>query len=184
MPEATPVDDRPPEAVAPDDDLGAYPTDDGSQDFPDVEPGGVTEDQAAAFWANFGTIVHRFGPTPEWAPDAWLLTDAETRAMAIPSTEIANRRAPVIAAVVAQHSAEVALGILLVGYFKSNLARIRPPEEGAEPPPAPVFPTAVEVDEEGRPVEAAEPMEPPAQPAPDIVDEHTRPYFEQPGFGG
>ncbi len=182
MPEATPVDDRPPEAAEPE-DLTAPPFGEAPEDL--GEPAGVTEAQVAAFWENFGTIVNRFGPTPEWAPDAWLMTPAEVHSLTIPSTEIANRRAPVIAAIVAKHSAEAALGIHLVAYVQSNIGRIRPPEEGeGEPPPAPVFPSGVELDEDGNVVEAAEPMEPASPGAPDVVDDETRPYFEQPGFGG
>ncbi len=184
MPEATPVDDRPAEATEPEEPLGQIPDEPWPEDF--GEPAGVTEAQVAAFWENFGTIVNRFGPTPEWAPDAWLMTPAEVQGLTIPSTEIANRNFPVIASVVAKHSAEAALGIHLIAYFKSNIARVRPPEEG-EPEPAPVFPRATDFDAEtGEPIEPAEPAEPggPEVPAGDVIDDHTRPYFEQPGFGG
>ncbi len=193
MATATPTDDRPPEALPTGDPDHVNDFAEAADDSIEDVAAGVSEEDVAAFWENFGTIVNRFAPTPEWAPDAWLLSPAEVQALTVASTPIANARAPMLSEVVAKHSAEAALGIHLVGYVRSNLAKIRPPDE--EPPPPVFAPAGVTLDDDGNVIEVPEPAPEICAscqtPAPDhaagcpeatTAEGDRQPYFTQPGF--
>lgn len=192
MPTSTPVDDRPADAIEPEEPGGpageGYP--EGATPEPLDDVGMVDEQAVADFLANVGGIANWLLPTPEWAPEAWLMTEGELASIAGPLTRIANARAPAVAAMVTERSDEVAVVVQLGRYVKRNIGQIRPPEEG-ETPATPIFPQAgVTLDEHGNVIEPAEPVCPqcfgtPPDHAPDCpaavvgAGDETRPYFEQ-----
>ncbi|KKK82282.1 hypothetical protein LCGC14_2804960, partial [marine sediment metagenome] len=155
-----PIDDRPADAIEPDEpEASGFP--EGAEPEP-LDDGGMVDEQAVAdFLANVGGVANWLLPTPEWAPAAWLMTEGEVASLAGPLTRIANARAPVVAAMVAERSDEVAVVVQLGRYVKRNMGEIRPPGDEEAPPAAtPIFPRAgVTLDEHGDVIEA------PAEPA-------------------
>ena len=175
MPTSEPIDDRPGDVIEP----GEPEAPGFAEDAPEpLDDGGMVEEQAVAdFLANVGGLANWLLPTPEWAPEAWLMTEGEVASLAGPMTRIANSRFALVAAVVTERSDEVAVVVQLGRYVKRNIGEIRPPDEEQPPPATPLFPQAVvTLDQHGDVVEP----QPPAEPAPgDVVDDETRPYFQQ-----